>query len=367
MKNKNSKTPFILFAILLVVAVLAAAAFYASRFLPKNSGDNNEEQPAANTINVAEKKISEETDIWSINVVYPETGLDYIDNEALRTVNIEMDSFKEAVSGYPPVGGEAGFKNTLDINYSYGQALNRFFSVIFSVSYYTGGAHNNLNFDALNFDLQEKRKLIFSNLFDPGSDYLKRISEIAINDLKSRQDSELSFIDEGAGPDENNFKSFFITDTSLIFYFPPYQVAPYAAGEQKVEIPFAEIKGILNPSLFGSVIGESGGEQGFSLSSPKANTTVSSPLAIAGRISGSGWAVFEGQGGRVDLLSSNGDLLASSSLKITSGADLPADFSVILTFSVPENNKSGSLVFYNENPSGKPANEKRFVLPIKFN
>jgi len=44
-------------------------------------------------------------------------------------------------------------------------------------------------------------------------------------------------IDMGTEPKEDNFKNFTISQDKIItIYFPQYQVAPYAAGEQKIEI-----------------------------------------------------------------------------------------------------------------------------------
>ena len=37
----------------------------------------------------------------------------------------------------------------------------------------------------------------------------------------------------------------------LTVTFPPYAVAPYAAGPQEVLIPYSELRGILNAALFG--------------------------------------------------------------------------------------------------------------------
>ncbi len=36
----------------------------------------------------------------------------------------------------------------------------------------------------------------------------------------------------------DNYKNWALTPTSIVFFFDPYQVASYAAGPQKVEIPF---------------------------------------------------------------------------------------------------------------------------------
>ena len=48
-------------------------------------------------------------------------------------------------------------------------------------------------------------------------------------------------IQEGTTPDAENFSRFSLTPAGIRFYFPPYQVAPWAAGMQPVDIPLAEL------------------------------------------------------------------------------------------------------------------------------
>jgi len=50
------------------------------------------------------------------------------------------------------------------------------------------------------------------------------------------------FIDDGIAK-WSDFVSFAVTDSDIIFWFSPYQVAPYVYGVQKVEIP----KDIISP------------------------------------------------------------------------------------------------------------------------
>ena len=46
--------------------------------------------------------------------------------------------------------------------------------------------------------------------------------------------------------------NFAVTPDALIFYFAPYQVAAYAAGPQTVQIPLAQISGVLAPPFNGT-------------------------------------------------------------------------------------------------------------------
>jgi hypothetical protein len=56
-----------------------------------------------------------------------------------------------------------------------------------------------------------------------------------------------SWIEEGAGPNGDNFARWALVEEGLILFFDPYQVAPYAAGPQVVTIPRAALAGVAAP------------------------------------------------------------------------------------------------------------------------
>lgn len=114
------------------------------------------------------------------------------------------------------------------------------------------------------------------------------------------------------------------------------------------------------------------GISGIEVTSPKANEEISSPLKITGSINPrgeavSGWGGFEGQVGTVKLLDSNGNQLGQTAIlvAITDWMQPNVIFEATLNFISPTA-QSGTLVFYNENPSGLPDKDKEFVLPIKL-
>jgi len=112
------------------------------------------------------------------------------------------------------------------------------------------------------------------------------------------------------------------------------------------------------------------GIEGITITSPLANQEVSFPVEIAGYIDGkNGWTGFEGQVGTVRLISNDGIQVAGPA-PLTAIGDwmkFPTQFGIVFDFSegvgyIPE----GTLVFYNENPSGEPARDRTFSLPIKI-
>ncbi len=140
----------------------------------------------------------------------------------------------------------SGMTNTLGVGYNVEWATENVVSISFLVSEFTGGAHGNYYTDTLNFDLKTGKEIKMSDLFQPGSKYLKKLSDYSIADLKTRlgEMSDDEWIKTGAGEKAENFGSWNLTKKGLMINFDPYQVAAYAAGPQTVIIPYAELSGV---------------------------------------------------------------------------------------------------------------------------
>ena len=105
---------------------------------------------------------------------------------------------------------------------------------------------------------------------------------------------------------------------------------------------------------------------GIKINSPKPNELIFSPLKIEGYVNGGGWIGFEAQVGTVRLLDSKGNELAFGILQAKEEwMKTKIDFETVLSF-VSLEEKNGSLVFYNENPSGDPERNKTFTMPLKL-
>jgi hypothetical protein len=365
--GRRKKQKFLINILILAAIFIAIfALFYFYRPTGTPNTNKNEEQPAQSGINIKDAPaITDETDKWSISIVYPTTGEKYIDDEIYNFAEKQLNDFKNLFTDYgAPIN--PNYKNTLDITYVSSIYNNRVLSFKFDIASYTGGAHGNHAAESFSFDLTNKTKLSLSDLFKPNADYLQKISAITIDQLSKRGVSDSQWIAEGAGPIVDNYKVFTVSNDSINFFFPPYQVASFAAGEQVIEIPLSQLQDILNPNIFASF--GSNQETGLKLDELKGNDKINSPLSITGSVVGNGWTAADGQAGRVELLDSNGNLMAASSLSaVTNWTLLPVKFSATLTFLVPQGITNGRLVFYNKNTSNKAENDKTFILPVLFN
>lgn len=82
------------------------------------------------------------------------------------------------------------------------------------------------------------------DLFKPGSPYVKVISDIIGEQIKSNGEYSYVFPDSYKGIQAD--QPFFVTENVLNIYFLPYEIAPFAAGFPTFTIPFDELKNILN-------------------------------------------------------------------------------------------------------------------------
>lgn len=150
-----------------------------------------------------------------------------------------MAEFTDEDRGYLPEGSFY----SLDAGYNLAALSEDLISVGYWASNYSGGAHpNSLSF-ALNYDLKNNRRLELADMFKAKTNYLKFISDSAINDLKPRMNymSDDEWLRKGAGPEMVYFRSWTIYKDGLHFQFDPYQVAAYAAGSFEYILPYSKI------------------------------------------------------------------------------------------------------------------------------
>ena len=134
------------------------------------------------------------------------------------------------------------FSSYLNINYKT-TYLNPslFISITFTqASYYAGAAHPNQTSFVINYDPAKKTNLTLGALFK-NADYLQTLSTFSIAMLKQYHLGDINFIQQGAAPQQKNFRNWNITPYGLLITFDPTQVAAYVYGSQQVMIP----KGIL--------------------------------------------------------------------------------------------------------------------------
>jgi len=95
---------------------------------------------------------------------------------------------------------------------------------------------------SLTFDIKTGRSYTLSDLFKPGSSYIKRLSDLIKAQIAERQIDTIEPF-ESIRPDQ----PFYIADRALVIYFSLFELAPYAFGFPYFPISVFDLSDIINP------------------------------------------------------------------------------------------------------------------------
>lgn len=203
--------------------------------------------PALAKLPLKTVKIVEKHQEYEINVAYPQTGNRSIDGDMAGWVKTVVADFRSEARGSGGDGSTGPY--TLDITFTVPRNDDKVFAVVFEEGIYEGGAHPNGFFNTMNFLMPEGQQVYLPEIFAPEG--LKAISRYAAADLRKQLNPDEGFaasmITDGADPEWGNFADFTILPDALDIRFPPYAVAPYAAGPQETKIPLSVLKAYLRP------------------------------------------------------------------------------------------------------------------------
>lgn len=114
-----------------------------------------------------------------------------------------------------------------------------------SISEYTGGAHGIKIEIWSNYDIDNKKKLSLTDLFQDTT-ALQRITEGYFR--KEEQLSDTSSYGSQYFFDDDKFKladNFGLTANGLVFHYNPYEIKPYAGGPTTLIIPYSALADIM--------------------------------------------------------------------------------------------------------------------------
>ena len=186
-----------------------------------------------------------------INIQYPmefgDTPLitstidSFVGSLSTEFLTIYMDSY----TTIPTVS----FPWVLDATYTVYQHSDQIVTIAYSGYQYTGGAHGFDFMRTFTFDLKTGTQIELMDMFQEEFNPFWTIAPIVEMDLQDQLGdlSDNDWIHDGTGEDPSNYQNFAVTEDELIFFFPSYQVAAYAAGPQEVRIPLEDLNVILAP------------------------------------------------------------------------------------------------------------------------
>lgn len=131
-------------------------------------------------------------------------------------------------------------------------------SVVLVSRVYRGGSHPNSQQAALNFDLQTRKQLTLGDILQQNRE--EALLELVLASLEE----EIETLNRFSGStgvygdyrrmvsesilEHNETLNWYFSDSGLVVYYDPYAIAPYAAGRITVELPYAQLTGILQES-----------------------------------------------------------------------------------------------------------------------
>jgi hypothetical protein len=206
--------------------------------------------PDGITIDSVSLKTSGKSPDYSITTDTPVLQGDYPHRDEFNRkvsgfVKQETDAFKKNLADWTPVPDMA--ESSFILTFTSLPYSNRFASIQFKEEYYmAGAAHPGHQIVSLVYDLEKGQDVTLEQLFLPNSNYLQVISDYCKTELGKR---EIAFDaqQQGADPTKENYAAWNISTDGLVITFNEYQVAAYAAGPQTVVIPYASLKGIIDP------------------------------------------------------------------------------------------------------------------------
>lgn len=177
-----------------------------------------------------------------INITYPSLGRSDIDADIARWAANMADAFDDCFVGEnnaPDSKDPYELSGTYAVSCPSAAAV----SLTFDIWTYTGGAHGNRDIITLNYSLITGQRLDIVDIFEDVDAALELMSQWSRKELFTRfAGSRMErMIREGTEPVIENFSSLTLTPMGVCIRFQPYQVAPWAAGAQDVDIPLEEL------------------------------------------------------------------------------------------------------------------------------
>ena len=183
----------------------------------------------------------------TLSLSYPVLNQTAVDADICRWATGVADAYEEEVSKADegPDGEKPSSYGMWDLTglFELSRPSEGVASVTFNVYSYTGGAHGNLEITCLNYDLRSGRRLDLADMFKNPEKALQLMSAWSRKELARTlgEDADEDMIRDGVAPDLRNFANLTLTPQGLRIEFQPYQVAPWSAGPQRVDMPLAEL------------------------------------------------------------------------------------------------------------------------------
>ncbi len=220
---------------------------HVCKFSKEESIEKIPETEKSTTISTEQLIVLEEnTDNLTLKVEYPKTGNAGLDELIKNFVMNWVNKFKETI-GEEVISEnwKNGFYITFE-PFTYNEDIRTY---KFKIVEFTGGAHDNMYFKTFTYDFANNKEIAFREMFQEEHNPLNTIVPLSQAQLtQTLGDSQMLL--NGTAEEFKNYAHFAPTAEELLIFFPPYQVAPWAAGPQTVKLKWEDINVVLKLPFF---------------------------------------------------------------------------------------------------------------------
>ncbi|MDN3016919.1 DUF3298 and DUF4163 domain-containing protein [Paenibacillus sp. BSR1-1] len=222
---------------------------------------NQQETSTHQTIKIHDESIQKERPI--INIIYPQ--IDGMKDKLAQaeindTLKKKANNADESQMSNDDPSSPSSFFSKYEITFQNDHLISFMFNQYY---YLSGAAHGMPSRVPILVDL-DNGKIVEPNEMYNESDKAKQI----ITQLVLKEDvlHTLEAMGEFKQITSDDLNQIYLTKEGLIIYFPPYEYASYAEGTLQYQLPFSDIKGILNTAFFNS--------HGIDISKPSSLITI---------------------------------------------------------------------------------------------
>lgn len=189
---------------------------------------------------IEDHTITVDTKKMQILVHYPEIYQPIIDKDskgwAQQLVETFQSSYKEEQIVQNPY--------ELDVKYTITRPSDKAISIVYVVSSYTGGAHGNLEFIVFNYNTDTGKDIDLVDMFENVDTALQLMATQCYKKLSETLGDMLdeTMLRNGTAPEIDNYTAVAFIPKGIRIFFQPYQVAPWAAGPQHIDMTLKELE-----------------------------------------------------------------------------------------------------------------------------
>lgn len=238
--------------VLAICLVFIGGIFYFGKKENVSNGVNATSTPSVTTgISIA-PIINEyaSTTYTSVSLNYPKSSETEL-SEVYLTVRDIKNDFIKAYGGLTKENADKMYMSADDpyeiiVNTKI-QKSEKTVTYILYVYEYTGGAHGGTAVYTFTYDINKKivkEKDVFENT------YLSVVAPMARDYfyMNLGEYKNPTMIDSGTFPEYENYRTWYLTDDSVVFIFGQYQVGPYVLGIQEFRIDKTKLSSVLKES-----------------------------------------------------------------------------------------------------------------------